>query len=501
MNALVQWRADDSGQLKPWLAGSDVPIIWAPQPGSQEAFLECPITEALYEGERGPGKTDALLMSFAQHCGKGYGADWRGILFRRTFPELSDAIAKSLKWFSEIFPDATYNSSAHEWRWPGGETLRFRFADKADDYWQYHGHAYPWIGWEELTTWASSDVYQLMFSCLRSTNPNVPRQVRATTNPFGRGHNWVKKRFGLPVQRGRVVGPIIKTEGEPDRVAVHGTLSENKVLLHADPDYRDRIRASAKDPMRRKAWLGGSWDIVSGGMFDDLWDTRYHVLPSIPFSRIPKRWQIDRAFDDGSSKPFSVGWYAESNGEPFEFMGRLVGPVRGDLVRMQEWYGWNGTENQGLRMGSRDKARRILELQKGWSIESRCRPGPADTAIWTGAADDPSKSVASEMEAIGVEWTQADKSAGSREQGWKLVRERLEGAVPDADGRREDPGLFVTEDCVQFLRTIPTLPRDAKKPDDVDTDTEDHIADELRYRCRAPRAPLTGRDRMRAWSR
>lgn len=45
-------------------------VLWTPQPGSQVMFTTCPIFEVLYEGTRGPGKTDALLMDFAQHCGK-----------------------------------------------------------------------------------------------------------------------------------------------------------------------------------------------------------------------------------------------------------------------------------------------------------------------------------------------------------------------------------------------------------------------------------------------
>jgi hypothetical protein len=91
------------------------------------------------------------------------------------------------------------------------------------------------------------------------------------------------------------------------------------------------------------------------------------------------------------------------------------------------------------------------------------------------------------MAALGVTWERADKAPGSRRQGWQQVRELLRGAVPDATGRRERPGLFVSASCAQFLRTVPTLPRDERNPDDVDTNAEDHIADELRYRVRRPR--------------
>lgn len=492
----VVWRPDEEGQLRPYLAAQPaLRVVWAPQPGSQEAFLSCPVLEALYEGSRGPGKTDALLMDFAQFVGCGFGADWRGILFRRTFPELADVIAKSQRWFADIFPEAAYNESKHEWQWPTGEALLFRYADKEIDYWRYHGHAYPWIGWEELTTWANDALYKAMFSCLRSTNPKVPRRVRSTTNPYGRGHNWVKARFQLPVPPGRAKGPIIRSVDDkgrplPDRVAIHGSLEENRILLHGDPDYINRLNASAKNPMQAKAWRDGSWDIVAGGMFDDLWNPAVHVVPPLPLNQVPAGWRLDRAYDDGQSKPFSVGWWAESNGEAIDWGGRKLGAVRGDLIRVQEWYGWNGQENQGLRMGSRDIAKGILEREAEWGIAGRVIPGPADDAIWAADKRDPGQSVALEMEAHGVAWERADKRPGSRKQGWQAIRALLEGAVP-VNGRREYPGLFVSSVCRHFIRTMPTLPRSDRDPDDVDTEAEDHIADETRYRVRRPRVVET----------
>jgi len=48
---------------------------------------------------------------------------------------------------------------------------------------------------------------------------------------------------------------------------------------------------------------------------------------------------------------------------------------------------------------------------------------------------------------------------------------------------REQAGLFVFETCEQFIEMVPSIPRDEKNMDDVDTDAEDHIADESRYRC------------------
>jgi hypothetical protein len=44
--------------------------------------------------------------------------------------------------------------------------------------------------------------------------------------------------------------------------------------------------------------------------------------------------------------------------------------------------------------------------------------------------------------------------------------------------------------CKDFIRTIPTLPYSLTKPEDVDTDAEDHIFDETRYLCMARPLPI-----------
>lgn len=485
MTSRVQWEVTQDGILRPVLydKGRVIYPVWAPQEGSQEAFLACPVFETLYEGTRGPGKTDALLMDFAQHCGQGYGPEWRGVLFRQTYKQLTDLINKSQKWFRGVFPDATYNKADHTWTWPTGEQLLLRHMRTPNDYWNYHGHAYPWIGFEELTNWNEPTCYLSMMSCSRSTLPGMPRKYRATTNPYGPGHNWVKRRWRLPQSRGRVIRDSYREgELEPPRVAIHGNIHENRILLHADPEYISRIRAAARNPAELAAWIDGSWDVTSGGMFDDIWDSGRHILPSFPLSKIPKGWHVDRSFDWGSSKPFSVGWWAESNGEPIEFNGVTYGRKRGDLIRIAEWYGWNGNRNEGVRMLAKDIAQGILDREEDFGIAGRVRPGPADTSIFD---EENGVSIARDMLVKKVSWERADKSPGSRKQGWEAIRKMLKGALPPpAGGPREDPGLFVLDRCQQFIETVPSLPRDDKDPDDVNTNAEDHIADEVRYRVR-----------------
>ena len=490
----VRWDESPKGLIAMVKKGNrEEPAGWCAQPGSQMVFMACPTDEVLYEGNRGPGKTDALVNVYGRHVGKGWGAEWKGIIFRRTYPELEDVIQKSCKWFARMFPGSRYNGSAHTYHFRAGETLKFRHFERPSDYDSYHGHSFTFIGWEELTNWSSDECYKSMFSCSRSSVPGIPIIVRSTANPYGVGHNWVKARWKLPIGGGQTMGPIIvgavNPDGskQPDRVAVHGRLAENRILLHADPNYIARIREAARNPAELKAWLDGDWNIVAGGMFDDVYDAGVHVVPSIPLELLPLGWYIDRSYDHGQSAPFSVGWWVESNGEPFEYKGVTYGARRGDLYRIGEWYGARrGMINKGVDMLATDIADGIVEREKRWGLGNRVHPGPADTQIYNTDASG-GKSVADDMQRRGVRWTRADKGPGSRVQGWQQIRAYLKHAL---NPMREAPGLFVFDSCDQFQQLLPVLPRDDRNLDDVDTESEDHIGDEVRYRVRHKRRKM-----------
>lgn len=473
-------------------------VIWKPQPGSQVEFLSSsPIFEVLYEGTRGGGKTDCLIMSFCMFTGRGYGSAWKGILFRQTYKQLTDVITKTKKWIPQIWPGAKFNNSEHTWTFPGGEQLLLRQFAKVDDYWNYHGHEYPWIGWEELCNWATDEGYRRMFSCCRSSTPGMPRMVRSTTNPYGPGHNWVKARFRLPDYRSRLIKDAVDEEGieEPPRVAIHSHIRENKILLDNEPDYINRLASSARNQAEKKAWLDGDWNVVAGGMFDDVWDPKYNIVKAFG---IPRTWRIDRSFDWGSSRPFSVAWWAQSDGCDLTMPnGKTRSTIRGDLYRISEWYGWTGKPNEGIRALATDISSGIVEreIRMGMRIEGsnwcRVSTGVADSQIF---AAENGNCIATDMSVKvrlddgnvypGIRWNPADKRPGSRVTGWDQMRRMMKNAHPSSLGPREAPGLFVTENCAQFLRTVPVLPRDEKDPDDINTEAEDHVADESRYRVR-----------------
>ncbi len=506
-----------------------VKVVWKPHPGSQTLSLSCPAKVILFHGTRGPGKTDAQLMRFKKNVGVGYGKFWRGVIFDREYKNLDDLVAKSQRWFPEFNDGARFLSSKsdYKWVWPTGEELLFRVVKKPKDYWQYHGQEYPFIGWNELTKFPTDDLFEALMSCNRSSFlpeehpltidgdiyaetgqvvliepdsrkaikyylPEMPLEVFATTNPFGVGHNWVKKHFIDAAPMGKihrtemlVFNPrtqikelVVKT-----KCHIFGSYRENKNL---SPEYVAELM-SITDPNKKAAWLKGSWDITSGGMFDDLWNSLIHKV--MPFD-IPKSWKIDRSFDWGNSHPFSVGWWARSDGSDAVLPnGKILHTVRGDLFRINEWYGSTGKPNEGLRMLDSEIASGIVQKQLRMGIQDRVVPGAADHAIWN---VENNNSNAARMalpvkingrEYSGVHWKRSDKTPGSRKQGWLRLREYLAAAVPDkVTGRREKPGLFVFETCNHFLELFPNLPRDEDDLDDVDTECEDHLGDEVRYR-------------------
>ena len=472
-------------------------IGWRPHPGSQRAFLECPYWSVLYHGTRGPGKTDGLLMDYAQHTGQGYGAHWRGILFRRTYKQLSDVVARTQQWFNIIFPGAKFNHSDMEWTFPDGEKLLLRYLRVAADYYNYHGHQYPWMGFEELTNWPNSEPFDMMMACSRSSHPNMPRKVRATANPYGVGHNWVKRKYGIGSYQScqRQL-----TEEGLTQCHVFGDLLENEALMRADPEYLKRLDALAhRDEALYQAWRHGNWDIVAGGAFDDVWDRKIHYIT--PF-RIPETWFIDRSFDWGSTSPASVLWWAESDGSRFDADtgGRVKKTTKreleypsGTLFAIAEWYVAN-ENGEGLRKTNRQLADGVNEREA--AMEDLVEPGPADTQIFDVVND---SSIATEMEDHGVYWTRADKSPGSRVNGLQIARSLLLNAKEQP---MEYPGLFVWAPdprfpgmgCPKLAEHLPVLARDEKNIEDVDTDQEDHDWDATRYRLLSERSAYDVRE-------
>lgn len=450
-------------------------VIWQPQEGPQTALIQCPVFEVFYGGARGGGKTESSIGDWLDHAAT-YGENAIGIFVRRKFKQLAEVIARTKQLFPKI--GAKYNEQKAEWLMPGGARLKFVYLERDSDAEEYQGHNYTRVYVEEVTNFPSPGPVDKLRATLRS-GAGVPVGMRLTGNPGGPGHNWVKKRYIDPDPKGfKIVKEScdVEIDGEArtvelERVFIPSKLGDNMLLLRNDPTYVLRLRQSGSEALV-KAWLEGDWSIVDGAFFDEFDETKHVLDRSLIKYRTPQTI-LFRSFDWGSAKPFSVGWYAICDG----LWGDLP---RGALFKYREWYGAKGP-NVGLKMTADEVAREILIQEEG----ERIRYAIADPSIFIRNGG---PSIAESM--ARCKWRRADNK---RQPGWEAVRQRLVGEKT-AEGL-DIPMLYFADSCEDSIRTIPVLQHDDKDSEDLDTDAEDHAADELRYACMSrpwtPAPPVT----------
>jgi hypothetical protein len=458
-----------------WGDASSTTTIWRPQYradgslGPQFALLMCPADEIFFGGARGGGKSAGMLGHWVGHAQK-YGSKARGMFFRRRYKQLEEVQRQA----SEIFPKlgAVYSKGEGLWTFPNGATLRFGHLWDAQAAEAYQGWALTWICFEELTNWPTLEAMDKMRGCLRSSD-GVKVVLLATGNPGGPGHNVVKARYVDPAPGGYV--PIRDPETGETRVFIPSRLEDNLALVRNDPGYERRLMALG-NPQLVKAWRWGDWNVTWGGAFDDLWRPDRHILRPFPF---PPGYRFRRAFDWGSAAPSALGLWAISDGTPIREMGGFTFP-RGSVILFGEWYtvakAANGgfKPNEGQRLTNQALGRGIAERSKG--------------RAWSGCVADPSIFAEPGRESIHADMAKGARDIGhsiafapannDRIAGWQRMRDLLENAAADIPER---PGMWVFDNCIHFLRTVPTLQRDEARPDDIDTDQEDHHADQSRY--------------------
>ncbi len=439
-------------------------VIWRPQP-KQEEFLSRGEYEVLYGGAAGGGKSDAAIMIPLSQV---HIPHFKALILRKTFPQLSELIDKSLDYYKRAFPRARYNSTSHRWTFPSGATVAFGSMHHRQDRENYRGKQYDVIIFDELThfTW---EEYSFMFSRNRPSGPGTFVCIRATTNPGGVGHGWVKERF---IDAAPPLTPVWSEFSVPNedgelmqlrrsRVFVPAKVYDNKELLKNDPMYVANLAMLSE--RERKAQLEGSWDSFSGQVFtewrndpDHYIDRKWtHVIEPFP---IPKWWKIYRGYDHGFTKPFSVGWFA----------------VDGDgrMYLFREYYGTTGTPDVGLELPTPAIAANIKRIEnEDENLRDRRIYGIADPAIFS---ENGGESIARTMEKPPTQIT-FRPGDHSRIPGKMQFHNRL------AFGESGYPMFYVFNTCKHFIRTIPSLVYSESDVEDVDTKQEDHIYDMTRY--------------------
>jgi len=427
-------------------------------------LLACPAFEVFFGGARGGGKTDGMLGEFASHAGL-YGADAIGLMVRRTRTQLVETIERSKAIYTQL--GAKFHETEKMWRFPDGARLRFAYLERDADADSYQGHSYTRVYVEEIGTFPNPRPIMKLMATLRS-GAGVPVGFRATGNPGGPGHQWVKTRYIDPAPSGwesiieRLTNPWTNEVVERERIYIPSKITDNSYL---GADYIANLQMAGSEQLV-KAWLEGDWSAVEGAYFD-YWRTDRHVIAPIP---IPDEWLRFRSMDWGYAAPFSVGWWAvASDDTPIEH-DRVI--PRGAMVRYREWYGVD-EKGEGLRLTAEEVAAGVRERDEKETFTYSV----LDPAAFS---HDSGPSIAERMAQAGVLCRRADNkrvaTRGGALGGWDQMRARLKGV----DGV---PRIYCFDTCKHSIRTIPVLQHDLDRLEDLDTDQEDHAADEWRYGC------------------
>lgn len=431
-------------------------VVFKPNEGPQTDFLSSSEREVLYGGAAGGGKSYAMLADPLHGLNN---ANFSGLLVRHTTEELRELIQKSQELYPRAIPGIKWSERKSQWISPRGGRLWMSYLDKDMDVTRYQGQAFNWIGFDELTQWSSPYAWDYMRSRLRSAYAkDLGLYMRATTNPGGAGHQWVKKMFIDPspsrepfwatnIETGDTITfPKGHTrEGEPlfKRRFIPASLFDNPYLAEGG-DYEAMLLSLPEH--QRKQLLDGNWDVNEGAAFPEF-NRKIHVVD--PF-KIPQSWSRFRACDYGYGSHTGVLWIAVSPSD--------------QLIVYRELY--------CSKVTATDLADMIIDAEQE---DGTIRYGVLDSSLWHKRGDT-GPSLAEQMNMKGCRWRPSDRSKGSRVAGKNELHRRLQ-----VDEFTDEPRLVFMSTCINTISQLPALPLDKNNSEDVDTKSEDHLYDALRY--------------------
>jgi hypothetical protein len=284
--------------------------------------MESTAYELLYGGAAGGGKSEWLLHDGLRQIGH---PQYKALLLRRTFPELRELIDRSLA----IFPllGGKWNEQAKRWTFPSGATYQFGYGETYAEMMQYQGQQFAFIGYDELGQIAEERVWTFLISRNRAPYRGIVTRMRATANPGGAGHNWLKRRFIslCPPDGTEYIYEPVPGSRPISRAFIQAFITDNLALAQYDPDYASRLDML---PETERRWLkDGDWNAGAGQALSELSNAK-HLVPSFA---VPDHWLMFGAFDWGFNHPFQFGLFAtDEDGNVFlveSVSGRHLQPV------------------------------------------------------------------------------------------------------------------------------------------------------------------------------
>ena len=432
----------------------------------QQATLSVPEEFDLFlGGGRGGGKSYALALLALRHAEQ-YQERARILYIRRSYKGLADFEQVCREVFGMVYGTAArYNANEHTWRFPNGAIMELDQLESQGDYAKFQGRSFTLLMADEAGQFADSALLDLLRSNMRGPR-DIPIRMVMAANPGGAGHHWLAHRFAL---RSRPWLPFKEPKSKREWVYCPSTFSGNRFI---DRDqYAEQLEAACPDdPELLRAWVEGDWAVNRGAYFATVLDEKRNMVE--PWTAIPEGWQTYLAHDWGSSAPSATYVCARSPGGREGTVGGIYFP-RNSIVLVDELATHKtGNMSDGLGWTVPETAENIRAMCRRWKIPAT---GVADDACFakTGHA---AGSIADEFSKEGVRFRPARKA--DRMTGWNRMRKLLANA-----GKPDSAGLYISSDCRYFWSTVPYLPRDAKKIEDVDSSGPDHAADAVRYAC------------------
>ena len=431
-------------------------VVFAPNEGPQTEFLAASEREVLYGGAAGGGKSFGLLADPMRYFNN---PNFNGLILRRTNDELRELIWKSQELYPKAFQGSKWAEKKSQWTFPSGAKLWLTYLERDQDVLRYQGQAFSYVAFDELTQYPTAFAFNYMRSRLRTTDPTLPIYIRATTNPGGSGHGWVKKMFIDPAPANtKFVAKDLDTgedlvypdghekEGEPlfYRRFIPASLKDNPYLMEGG-QYEANLLSLPE--MQRRQLLEGDWAVADGAAFSEF-RTSIHVIE--PYE-IPSDWVRFRSCDYGYSSYSAVHWFA-------------IDPSYGTLINYRELYLSKHT--------GRDLAKAVMEAEGS----ERMQYGVLDSSCWHNRGQI-GPSIAEEMISMGCRWRPSDRTNGARVAGKNRFHEVLK--VDEDTGLS---GIQFFNTCRQIIADLPVIPSDPRGSDDIDPRyASDHAYDSVRY--------------------